>query len=300
MSKPVGGPAGRGMPVSSPLSAAHRAALRQCVLAVSVLHEVDVLPTDDGVVLTDIPQTHVTFADIAAAIGNAAADSPTAQRRLLRWMRLRRAVAERSLDELSEAARPVGLPVGHELHTGPSWVRQPVLGGSLDVGVGFVGLFAGRPETVSVMPQSVLDAAEIDPSPWWRGATEYLENMGALATSRWRRDPRSPLRPMGDCDVVTLLASALFRGALCADAGGMRAIAAPVRNRGWLDLSRIDPAFALTAAAISDDESRGFERPVLLTVDEVAMVPEGGRPAEIVLRDPVSDQQRWLRDVLYH
>jgi len=300
MSKPVGGPAGRGMPESPPPPAEHRAALRQCVLAVSVLNDVDVLPTDDGFVLTDIPHTHVTFADIAAAIGNAAAASPTAQRRLLRWMRLRRAVAERSLDELSEAVRPVGLPVGHELHPGPSWVRHPVLGGSLDVGFGFVGLFVDQPESVAVLPQSVLDAAEIDPSPWWRGATEYLENMGALATSRWRREPGSPLRPMGDCDVITLLASALFRGALCANAGGLRAIAAPVRNRGWLDLSRIDPAFALTAAAISDDESRGFERPVLLTVDEVAMVPEGGRPAEIVLRDPVSDQQRWLRDVLYH
>ncbi len=82
---------------------------------------------------------------------------------------------------------------------------------------------------------------------------------------------------MGDCDVFTLLASRVLRGALCADAGGMRAIAAPVRTRGWLDLSRIDAAFALTAAAIADDESRGFPRPVLLTVDEVSMVAEGGR-----------------------
>jgi hypothetical protein len=297
---PVGGPAGRGRPASSPPSAAHRAALRLCVLAVSVLHDVDVQPVDDGVVLTDIAQTHVSFTDVAAAIGAADPSSALAQRRLVRWIRLRRAVAERSLDELSESARPVGLPVGHELHPGPSWVRQPVLGGCLDLGFGFVGLFADQPAVVEAMPPSVLDAAQIDPSPWWRGATEYLENMGALATSRWRRDPRSPLRPMGDCDVVTLLASALFRGALCADAGGLRAIAAPVRNRGWLDLSRIDPAFALTAAAISDDESRGFDRPILLTLDEVAMVPEGGRPAEIVLRDPVTDQQRWLRDVLYH
>jgi hypothetical protein len=39
---------------------------------------------------------------------------------------------------------------------------------------------------------------------------------------------------------------------------------------------------------------------VLLTVDEVSMVAEGGHPAEIVLRDPASDKKVWLRDVLYH
>jgi hypothetical protein len=77
-------------------------------------------------------------------------------------------------------------------------------------------------------------------------------------------------------------------------------MAAPVRTRGWLDLSRIDPAFAQTAAALADDESRGFPRPLLLTYDEVSMVSEGGRPAEIVLRDPATDEKRWLRDVLYH
>jgi hypothetical protein len=300
MSMSVGGPTGRARPETPPLSVSDRAALRRCVLAVTVLHDIDIVPTDDGITLTDVARTTVTFAQIAEALNGADPASASAQARLVRWLELRLAVAERSLDELAETIRPVALPVGHELHPGRGWVRQSVLGGCLDLGIGFVGLLSGQREVVAVTPQSVLDAAGIDPSRWWRGATEYLENMGALATSRWRRDPKSPLRPMGDCDVITLLASAVLRGALCADAGGLRAMAAPVRNRGWLELSRIDPAFALTAAALSDDESRGFERPILLTVDEVAMVPEGGRPAEIVLRDPVSDQQRWLRDVLYH
>ncbi|HEY0870629.1 MAG TPA: hypothetical protein VGD55_09550 [Acidothermaceae bacterium] len=289
MSMPVGGP-----------NREERTALRRCMLAVSVLDDVDMLPTDDGMVLSGVPQLTVTFADIAAAIGATDPAGPTARHRLELWLRARRAIADKSLDELAETIRPVGLPVGHDVHPGPSWVRQPILGGCLDLGVGFVGLFRDVPDAVVVTPQSVLDAAGIDPGPWWRGATEYLENMGALATTRWRRDPRSPVRPMGDCDVITLLASSLFRGALCADAGGMRAIAAPVRTRGWLDLSRIDPAFAQTAAALADDESRGFPRPLLLTVDEVSMVSEGGRPAEIVLRDPATDEKRWLRDVLYH
>jgi hypothetical protein len=78
----------------------------------------------------------------------------------------------------------------------------------------------------------------------------------------------------------------------------MRAVAAPVRTRGWLDLARIDPAFALAAASIADPEQRGFERPVLVTAEEVVLVREGGRPAEIVLRDPAPDES-WERDVLY-
>jgi hypothetical protein len=292
MPTPVGGPGFESLEDST--------ALRRCVLAVSVLHEVDILPTDDGIVLVGVPDIPVSFGQIAAAVGAVDPASPAAQDLLYRWLRVRRAIADKSLDELAETIRPVGLPVGHYLHPGPSWVRQPILGGSLDVGIGFAGLLSDQPETVVVTPRSVLEAAGIDPSPWWRGATEYLENMGALATTRWRRDPRAPLRPMGDCDVLTLLASRVLRGALCAEAGGLRAIAAPVRTRGWLDLSRIDAAFALTAAAIADDESRGFSRPVLLTIDEVSMVPDGGRPAEIVLRDPATDETQWLRDVLYH
>jgi len=304
--------------------------MRQCLLAVSVVHDIDMLPTDDGVIVvsstddgvavasrrddgvivasrTDdgvavvgVPDIEVSLDDIANAIGDVDPNSGTARLRAYRWLAARRAIAERSLDELAETARPVGLPIGHELHPGASWVRQRVLGGCLHLGLGFAGLRRDLPDAVVVVPTTVLAAAGIDASPWWSAATEYLENMGALATTRWRREPRGPLRPMGDCDVITLLASAVFRGALCADAGGMRAIAAPVRNRGWLDLSRIDPAFAQSAAAIADDESRGFPRPVLLTVDEVTMVSDGGRPAEIVLRDPAVDRAIWLRDVLYH
>jgi len=292
MSTAVGGPSTGGLKDST--------ALRRCTLAVSVLHEVDMTPTDDGIELVGVPNISVSFAQIWAAIGDADPATSVAHDRLYGWLRARRAIADKSLDELAETIRPVGLPVGHDLHPGPRWVRYPVLGGSLDLGIGFVGLLGDQPEAVVITAPSVLDAAGIDPTPWWRGAMEYLENMGALATTRWRRDPRSPLRPMGDCDVLTLLASRVLRGALCADVGGMRAIAAPVRTRGWLDLSRIDAAFAPTAAAIADDASRGFPRPVLLTVDEVSMVAEGGRPAEIVLRDPASDEKVWLRDVLYH
>jgi len=302
MSTPVGGSANTANTADAAgwPEAPQRTALRRLALAVSVLSDIDIEPADGGVVLPGVPDVLVSDDDLARAIRGVDPEGAVAQRRLARWLQARRAVAERSIDELGENLRPVALPVAHELHDGPTWARQHVLGGCLDIGPGFVRLDATDAERVVVVPQSVLDATGIDITPWWRGATEYLENMGALATTRWRRNPREPLRPMGDCDVVTLLASAVLRGALCADAGGMRAVAAPVRHRGWLDLARIDPAFAQTAAALADDEERGFPRPVLLTVDEVVVALPGGSPAAIVLRDDATDEQRWLRDVLYH
>jgi hypothetical protein len=153
------------------------------------------------------------------------------------------------------------------------------------------------PDEVVVIPQGALDAAGIDPSPWWPVARHYLERMGTIAAQRLIDVPI--LRPIGDCDVVTLLASQNFRAALCAHEGtGMRAAAVPMRRRGWLDLSRIDPAFTIAAAAATDEDSRGFSRPLLITADEVALPAPGGSPSAIVLRDKaVSSHQ--LRPVLY-
>jgi hypothetical protein len=71
-----------------------------------------------------------------------------------------------------------------------------------------------------------------------------------------------------------------------------------MRRRGWLDLSRIDPAFTAAAAAATDPEERGFPRPVLLTLDEVSLAVDGGRPAEIVLRDAAAESPH-LRPVLF-
>ncbi|HEY8729023.1 MAG TPA: hypothetical protein VIL94_05535, partial [Acidothermaceae bacterium] len=182
MSTPVGGPAGPEQPGA--LSRAERAAIRQCLLAVSVVHDIDLLPTDDGVILvgaTDdgatvvgVPDIDVSLDDIASAIGNADANSATAHLRAHRWLEARRAIAERSLDELAEIARPVALPIGHELHPGATWVRQRVLGDCLDMGLGFAGLHRDRPDAVVVVPTSVLAAARIDASPWWAAAIEYL------------------------------------------------------------------------------------------------------------------------------
>lgn len=258
--------------------------LRRLALAVSVLDDLDLLPLEDGVMLTGVVPIEVSWAEFRRALGGAETESELARLRLLRWLRTRRAVTDTHPDHLRQTARPVGLPVEHPLHPGLDWVRLRVMGDTVDLGLGFVGLL-GDPDQVVVVPQGVLSSAGIDPSPWWSDALTYLERMGALAADRLLRQP--VLKPIGDCDVTTLLCSRLLREALCGmDGTGMRAAAVPMRTRGWLDLSRIDPAFTAAAAAATELAERGFPRPLLLTADEVTMPPGGGRPAEIVLRDP--------------
>jgi hypothetical protein len=68
-----------------------------------------------------------------------------------------------------------------------------------------------------------------------------------------------------------------------------------MRRRGWLDLGRIDPAFAAAAAAATEAAERGFDRPLLVTADEVVMAPAGGEPGLIELRDPVAASDPWSR-----
>jgi len=270
--------------------------LRRLALAVSVLDDVDLIPVGDGVRLTGASPVEVSWLELRRALAGADPADDLARERVSAWLRGRRIAADTHTELLRELARPVGLPVDHPLHPGLGWVRERVLGGSVDIGFGFVGV-GTDPDAVVVIPQGALDAAGVDPRPWWPVTRDYLERMGAIAASRLTENPL--LRPIGDCDVVTLLASRSFRAALCAQDGtGMRAAAVPMRRRGWLDLSRIDPAFTAAAAAATAPAERGFSRPLLLTVDEVTLAPEGGRPAEITLRDAAVEAPH-LRPVLY-
>jgi hypothetical protein len=186
------------------------------------------------------------------------------------------------------------------LHSGLDWVRRRVLGDALDLGFAFVGLDPRNPDRVLPVPQRMLDLAGITVDEWWPTAVVYLERMGDMAVDRMRRNPRAALRPMGDCDVVTLLGSMTMRAGIAADvADGMRTVAVPMRHRGWLDLSRVDPAFSAAAARLTAPDERGFSRPLLVTREEVALAPEGGDIVRPAIEDrvaPVID----LRDVMYH
>ncbi len=270
--------------------------LRRLALAVCVLDDIDIVPLDEGVLLTGLTPVEVSWLELRRALAGADLESDLARARIAAWLRGRRIAADRHPEELRGLARPVGLPTEHPLHPGLDWVRYRVMGGVLDLGLGFVGV-GGDPDEVEVVPQGALTAAGVDPGPWWPAARDYLERMGAVAAGRLEHNP--VLRPIGDCDVVTLLGSRTLRAALAVgDGTGLRAAAVPMRRRGWLDLNRIDPAFTAAAAAATGAAERGFPRPVLLTADEVTLATEGGRPAEIVLRDPAAGTPH-LRPVLF-
>jgi hypothetical protein len=264
-------------------------ALRRLALAVAVFDDIDIEPYGEGLVLRDGPPLEVAWSELRRALGTAEPDSELARLLARRYLRGRRIAASADLTALTRAVRPVGLPADHPIHPGPDWVSKRVLGGALDLGIGFVGVDGDDPDSVSVIPARCFRAVEIDPHGWWPAALEYLERMGAIAAQRLSRDRSGLLRPIGDCDAVTLLGSRQLRTALAQfDGSGMRAVAVPMRRRGWIDLRLIDPAFAPAAAAATDVEERGFCRPLLVTADEVTLAPEGRRVLDLIMRDPAA------------
>ena len=263
----------------------------------SVLHDVDVEPADDGVLLPGSPDVWVSWGECRRAL--AGHDPEGAGRaRLAEWLTTRRWCADAGREALELALRPVGLPVDHVLHPGLDWVRERVLGDALDLGFGAVGLDPNDPDRVVLVPLPALDDAGIDPEVAWTGARRLLEDLGELAAERVARDPKGQLRPYGDCDAVTLLGARSLRESLSRAAGGMGAAVVPMRRRGWTRLAMIDPAFGPAAAAATPAAERGFPRPLLVTPEELTLAPEGGRPEEIVLRDAAVDAP-WTKDVLY-
>lgn len=267
-------------------------ALRQVALACAVLHDVDLEPYAEGVVLRGGPPVELSWEMVAHAVAGHPGTSRVGQLRFLALVRCARAGHDLAPAELLERVRPVGLPADHALHPGSAWVREAVLGGALELGLGLLGV-GPDPDTVVPLVTGRPPARRGRPTPWveqaWARAAGYLERMGAVAAERARREPAGVLRPIGDCDVVTLLGSRRFRAVAAArDGTGLCGIAVPMRRRGWLDLARIDPAFVLAAAVATAPEDRGFDRPLLVTADEVTLPPRGGRPAEIVLRDPAA------------
>jgi len=277
---------------------ASRVKLRHCALATSLLFDLDLEPGRDGIAVAGFPPVLVTWKEFRVALAGHGPETEEGRHQVARWFLARRWIANHTYDDLAERARPVGLPQGHALHPGDDWVRHRVAGGALDLGLGFLGIQPGHPDRVIVVPHGVFTVANTDPNAFWKQARAYLEQMGALAVDRWRRDRTAIVRPMGDCDVVTLLGSHTFRWAVSAgEARGMRAAVIPMRTRGWLDVSRIDPAFGPAAATATDAVDRGFERPVLITTHEVTVVLAGGRP-QAALNDPAPPRV-WLRPLLY-
>ncbi len=263
-----------------------------------VLRDLDLEPRDDGVLLTGSPVVWVSWTQCRRALAGHDPEAAPGRARLTDLLLARRWCADVGRDAVELALRPVGLPVDHVLHPGLDWVCERVRGDALDVGLGAVGLDPDDPDRVVLLPAGVVDALGIDRGVAWTFARQRLERMGELAAERARLDPKGQLRPFGDCDAVTLLGACSLRTALAEAYGGLGAAVVPMRQRGWTRLGLIDPAFGPAAAAATSARDRGFARPLLMTAEELTLVPEGGRPAQIALRDPAVDSP-WVRSGLY-
>jgi hypothetical protein len=249
--------------------------LRQCVLAVSVLTDLDVLPSDSGVVLPGPRSALVEWTAIRDAVGGHEPSGPIARRRVENLLRLHQAASDlgpAAAERFRSASRVAALPPDHAEHLGDQWVREPLRGDALDLGIAVLGLVGPMDRTVPV-PPSVLRAIGVDADDWWPGLRQHAERMGSLSATRLARDGAAGLvRPVGGCDILALLSSRTLRRHLAnGDGTGLRALAAPTRRRGWFDLAQVDPAFIRAAWSLTDDHERGLPVPLLVTVDEVAL-----------------------------
>ncbi|HEU0100813.1 MAG TPA: hypothetical protein VFR07_00670 [Mycobacteriales bacterium] len=280
-----------------PLPCAGPAELRRGVLAVSVLHDIDVEPADDGVRLVGSPPVWVSWAECRRALAGSDPEDEDGRRRLTDWLQARRWVAGAGRAAVTERLTAVGLPVDHLLHPGLDWVQERVLGDALDLGLGAVDLDPADPDRVVLLPRTALDACRIDADCAWLPVRDRLEELGRLAVELLAHDPRGQLRPVGHGDVVTLLGSRELRRSLASAHGGMAPVIVPMRRRGWSRLALIDPAFGPAAAAATGPADRGFARPLLVTEHEVSLVPIGGRSQLLAVRQPAADAPVWGRDV---
>src|SRR4051812_38201818 len=123
-------------------------AVRRCLLAVSVLHDLDLSwddavrsPAGDGLpdVRVDGPvPLLMTGTRLADLLGDDVPDDAASIERVARYLRMRRRVAELSPASLLVSLRAVGLPADHVLHPGTGWVRSTVPGGALSLGLGLL------------------------------------------------------------------------------------------------------------------------------------------------------------------
>jgi len=287
-------------------------ALRRGVLAVSVLHDVDIEPHDDGVLLPRQGSgpgkgIWLTWSDLSDTCGPHHPLAAAGTYRLVGLFRLLALVSRLGADApgaVRAAAGLVALPRDHVDHLGDGWVVEPLRGGALDLGIGVRGLVDDLPTgrtgrtrpagaageargsaAVMPLPAIVLRQLGVQAGDWWPGIRAQADRWAALAVEQLGQDGRhaGQLLPVSGSDVLALLAGPQLRAALAqADGSGMRAVAAPTRLRSWYDLSRIDPAYVAAVWAITSDAERGIPSPLLVTKDEVVVAQQRGdlvRPA---------------------
>jgi|694.fasta_scaffold21742_6 hypothetical protein len=283
------------------------ASLRQCVLMVSVLHGIDVIPRDDGVSLPPNPSVAsseellVPWSTIESVLRDFSdVTDAVARKHLAHWFTTARGLGDLSLQEFLTYVTVIGMPHNAPAHPGSAWTHTEVLGGALHLGLGLRLLGHLSDETSALTPE-LMTVLGHDPARAWEAGWTYLNAMGQLAADRHGRDPVAVLRPMGDCDVVSLLGSPHFRACLAQFHNvGMRAVAVPMRTRGWVDPNHLDSAFVQGAAAATDRQQRGFTTAMLVTADGVWEAKPSENLVDFALRDAKQasnwiDQSRFRR-----
>ena len=146
------------------------------------------------------------------------------------------------------------------------------------------------------VPAGVLEHAGIDIR---RGvaarAVRARDGWGRSPPSASDARPAGRIMPFGSADVVTLLGGASLRRELVSGEGdGMVALIVPLRTRGWRATYVSDPAYGPALAAAMPDVERGFNRPLLVTAEELSEVRAGRRPdaRSAHRRRPDADGQR--------
>jgi hypothetical protein len=262
-------------------------ALTTLVRAVRVLDGTDLEPTDDGIRLTGRPgDPLIGWAEIAATLSGDDPLDPAPRLRLTLLIELRRHLADLrddALDALHGAVRPLALPVDHALHPGAGWVREPVPGGVLDLGLGVARLIPGQ-DCVLPLPASVAAAAGLDPADEWRRLVPLVEWIGEAVGDRTpdRRsavarpahrvqdpDPGFCLTGTGGCDALTLLATAPARRALLAAMPDGATAGAPSRDRVWFGTGAADPGYLRAVWTLTAASRRGVREPLALALDGV-------------------------------
>jgi hypothetical protein len=253
--------------------------MRRLALSVAVLYDMDLMPAEEGLVLTAPTETLVEGALVRDVVESAAkrGETESGQRAALAdWLSARAAVGG-SRD--TGVLHALGLPVRHCVNPGGEWARELVPGGALTLGFGWGP--AHRP-----LPAGVLTHAGVDGGAAWSQARSQLEHIGELAAVRDRRHIQGALVPISGADVVTLLGAASLRRELVAGEGdGLVALIVPLRTRGWRATAISDPAYGPALAAAMSPEERGFERPLLVTAEEISEVRPGGDPSRAIRGD---------------
>ncbi len=285
-------------------------ALRSGVLAASLLHDLPLAVTELGVRTGPSWDDRERWCSVPwpvldEALNGADPASTMGRLRLRDWLRARHAADQ---SDLRQRVVALALPRGHALHPGPTWGVEPIMGGVLDLGLGLrhplVDAAPRTPtETISPLPTSATADIGLNTGPWWAPVLAHRDEMARLAVDRLTRDGGSVLRPIGGCDVLTLLSSPILRRHLAqGDGTGMRAVGAPMRNRGWFDLARIDPAFVTAAAMATEPEDRGVLHPLFVTNDEICAAPAGNSVTDhalAALADPARSGDHFGREVFY-